>query len=412
MIKKLTAAFLCAVIAVSSLAGCGHQNDITSGAGQKEFPVTIGETNKITIESEPTGAAVLSPNIADVILALGYEITLKAKTDACTQSDLSALPNVTADDADKIKNDGANLVFTDTELTQPQQDAMKKDGITVLVLPPATSRSDLSRLYSQVGAALKGAVTGYEKGKEIADGMWESIDDITREIPQNNSAVTAVYLFDANGHAATGDTIAGSLVDSSGLQNVAESSSKGQYPISGLLLADPKYIFCARGVKAELASSDQTKKLSAVKQNHVYEMDPVMMQLQGGQMVDAVSFMAGTAYPQLLQGTSSTASKKPASPSQSSSSKAPASSASSSSSDGMNLNQTLRSGMKNDDVLKMQNRLLALGYMFVKPSGLYADGTEQAVKDFQYLNGLPTTGIADPATLQKMYSKDAKKRTN
>lgn len=413
MIKKLTAAFLSAVIAVSSLAGCGHQNNITSGAGQKEFPVTIGETNPITIDSEPTGAAVLSPNIADVILALGYEITLKAKSGDCTQSDLSALPDVTADDADKIKNDGANLVFTDAQLTQPQQDAMKKDGITVLVIPPAASRSDLSRLYSQVGAALKGAVTGYEKGKEIADGMWESIDDITREIPQSNTAVTAVYLFDAKGHAATGDTIAGSLVDSSGLQNVAESSSKGQYPIDGLLLADPKYIFCARGVKAELASSSQTKKLSAVTKNHVYEMDPVMMQLQGEQMVDAVSFMAGTAYPQLLQGTSSVAPKTPASPAKNSSSKAPAaSSASSPSSNGINLNQTLRSGMKNNDVLNMQNRLLALGYMFVKPSGLYADGTEQAVKDFQYLNGLPTTGIADPATLQKMYAKDAKKRTN
>ncbi len=414
MTKRLTAAFLCAAVAVSALAGCGRQNDITSGAGRNEFPVTIGDTVKVTVGSEPTGAAVLSPNAADVILALGYEITLKAKSSSCTQSDLAALPDVTADDADKIKDDGADLVFCDSALTQQQQDAMKKDGITVLVLPAATSRADLSRFYSQVGAALKGAVTGYEKGKEIADGMWESIDDITREIPQSSTAVTAVYLYDADGHAATGDTIAGSLVDSAGLQNVAESSSKGQYPVDGLLLADPKYIFCARGVKSELASSEHTKKLSAVKQGRVYEMDPDMMKLQGEQMVDAVSFMAGTVYPQLLQSTSSAASSQaPASSTTGKSSASPSpSQASSSSSGAPNLNQTLQSGMRSDDVLKMQNRLLALGYMFVKPSGLFAEGTEQAVKDFQLLNGLPTTGIADPVTLQKMYSADAKKRTS
>lgn len=412
MIKKLTAVFLCAAIAVSTLAGCGHQNDISSGVGQKEFPVTIGN---ISIGSEPTGAAVLSPNVADVVLALGYEITLKAKSASCTQADLSALPNVTADDADKIKDSGANLVFSDTALTQQQQDSMKKNGITVLVLSPATSRADLAKLYSNVGAALKGAVTGYEKGKEIASGMWESIDDITREIPQSTTAITAVYLYDAEGHAATGDTIAGSLVDSAGLQNIAESSVKGQYAMQGLLIANPKYIFCARGVREELLSSMQTKGLNAVKQNHVYEMDPEMMKLQGEQMVDAVSFMAGTVYPQLLQSTSSAVSEAPASSSGSPSaqnSSAQNSSSQGAASVGMNLNQTLKSGMRSDDVLKMQNRLLQLGYMFVKPSGLFADGTMQAVKDFQLLNGLPTTGIADPVTLQKIYSKDAKKRTN
>jgi peptidoglycan hydrolase-like protein with peptidoglycan-binding domain len=34
------------------------------------------------------------------------------------------------------------------------------------------------------------------------------------------------------------------------------------------------------------------------------------------------------------------------------------------------------------------------------------------VKDFQYLNGLTVTGIADENTLAKLYSADAKKRTN
>lgn len=410
MIKKWTAVLLSGALILSCFAGCGQKNDISSGAGQKDFPVTIGS---VTIGSEPSGVAVLSPNVADVILALGYEISLKAKSADCTQSDLAALPAVTANDADKIKNDGASLVLTDTKLTKEQQDAMQKNGITVLVLSPAASRSDLARFYSQVGSALKGAVTGYGKGQTIAAGIWESIDDITREIPQSKSAVTGVYLYDAAGHAATGDTIAGSLINAAGMQNVAEGSAGGQYPVKDLLLANPAYIFCAAGVKNTITTSDQFKQLDAVKANHVYEMNPSIMKLQGEQLINAVAFLAGTVYPQMQQGSSSSASSSSSSApaSQVPASSAPAASQSSTSAS-MNLNQTLQSGMQNNDVLTMQNRLLALGYMFVKPSGLYAEGTMQAVKDFQLLNGMSATGIADPATLQKMFSDGAVKRTN
>jgi iron complex transport system substrate-binding protein len=420
MFKKGTAFVLSIILTITLLSACTKQNDISSGAGEKDFPVTIGD---VTISSQPTGVAVLSPNAADVVLALGYEINLKAKSAQCTQSDLTALPNVTADDAEKIKEAGADLVFTDAKLTEDQQNAMQKNGITVLTLSPANSRADLARLYSEVGAAIKGAVTGYEKGQSIASGVWETIDDITREIPQSKTAITGVYLYDADGHAATGDTIAGNLVTAAGMQNVAESSENNEYSIDDLLLSNPKYIFCATGVKEALLASEKLKQLDAVKSNRVYEMDPSMMKLQGEQIINAVSFMAGTVYPQLNQSTasstapsssasSSTGTSSKAASSSPSSSKAASSAAPSSSSSGMNLNQTLKMGMQSNDVLTMQNRLLDLGYMFVKPSGLFAEGTQQAVKDFQFLNGLPATGVADPVTLQKMFSDSAVKRTD
>ena len=45
-------------------------------------------------------------------------------------------------------------------------------------------------------------------------------------------------------------------------------------------------------------------------------------------------------------------------------------------------------------------------------SGLYGEGTEQSVKDFQLLNGLEVTGIADEQTLELLYSDAAKPRTD
>lgn len=391
--KRLLAGLLCLATLTSALAGCGRSTDITSGPGEKDFPVTIGN---VTISKEPSGAAVLSPNIASVLLSMGYEISLKARSADCTQGDLSVLPVVTADDAQKIRDLGADLVFADS-LSDAQKSAMDQAGLTVLTLGPAESRADLERLYSYVGAALKGAKTGAQKGTSIADGILQTIDDITRVIPESDTPATAVYLSDASGGAATGDTLAGKLVEAAGLTNSAEGGQGGKFPADQLVLADPKYIFCAKGVKAQLESSPDYGKLTAVKEKRVYEMDPGLMTLQGDELVQAVSFMAGTVHPELLQNTSSgpSASSEPAS-----------------SSAGMNLNQTLKLGMQSDDVLKMQNRLQELGYMFVKPSGLFAEGTEQSVKDFQLLNGMTVTGIADPETLKKIFSSDAVKRTD
>ncbi len=399
MIKKRTAAILSAVLIFSLLiVGCSPEGNLSSGVGAKEYPVTVGS---VTIKAEPSGSAVLSPNAADIILALGYELTLKAKAADCTQSDLAALPNVTANDAAKIKGLGANLVFTDSQLSKEQQSAMQDNGITVFVVPSASSRSGLLSLYSQIGSVLKGAVTGNTRGQKIANGLFETIDDITRSIPHSNTAVTAVYLYDEKGAAATGDTVAGNLVKAAGFQNVAEDATNGKYSIDTLLLANPAYVFCAKGVKSKIISSEKLKNLNAVKQGHIYEMDPALMKFQGETMIDSVSFMAGTAYPQLLQSTSSV----------SGSSTVSSTSSSAVSPNGFNLNQTLKYGMQNDDVLKMQNRLQELGYMFVKPTGLYAEGTQQSVKDFQYLNDMTVTGVADPATLQKIFSSNAKKRS-
>lgn len=50
--------------------------------------------------------------------------------------------------------------------------------------------------------------------------------------------------------------------------------------------------------------------------------------------------------------------------------------------------------------------------MFTAINGEYTAGTEQAVKDFQYLNGMEVTGIADADTIVKLNSSDAKKREN
>ena len=424
MLKKITASVLAGIIILTAFAGCSGQGDIASGATKNEFPVTV---SGVTIQKAPTGVVVLSPNIADVILKLGYEIVLKGKSADCTQSDLSVLPNVIATDVDAIKKLGADFVLVDSKMETKTADAFKKAGIPVVVIAPATSRTDLDRLYSAVGSVIKGGNTGYTYGKKISQDTFLTIDDITRSIPDSNTPITACYLYDVTGKGATNDTLAGNLLECAGLTNGAGNCTNGKLDIETLLLGDPKYIFCPTGLKDKLKVTEKYKELTAVRENRVIEMDPSYMQWQGSSLTQAVFTMASTAYPQLAQNSSSTSSSSAATssaapssstasvaskPSSTSSTASQAATSSAAASSTAPANGTLKKGDKGATVLKMQQRLDALGYLYTKATGEYTDTTAQQVKDFQYLNGLTVTGIADAKTLAKLYSSDAKKRTN
>lgn len=420
--KKVIARAVSAVLALSVLAGCSGPGDISSGVAEKDYPVAVGN---VTIKSEPEGVAVFSANLADVILAMNYEISLKAKSEACNQEDLSVLPNVDPANPAAVKATGATLALFDTYPGDEVTNALEKEGILSLTIAPATDRADAERMYAEVGAALKGGSTGYKKGTRTAENIFLTLDDITRVVPQTDAPVTAVYLYDAKGAAATGDMLAGKLIESAGLMNALAGSTGGQVVADSLTIANPQYIFCPVGVKKELQESETYKNLEAVKSNRVFEMEPSYMSRQGRGMILAVSFMAGTVFPQLLDGTdsssqsssSSAGSQAPATsqPPASSSSTPPASSSPASSSQqaaGAVPSGTYKRGDKSDSVKALQTRLDQLGYMFVAVSGEFTAATEQAVKDFQYLNGMEVTGIADANTIAKLNSADAKKREN
>ena len=60
-----------------------------------------------------------------------------------------------------------------------------------------------------------------------------------------------------------------------------------------------------------------------------------------------------------------------------------------------------------EDVTKLQNRLIELGYLTGSATGLYGNTTVQAVQTFQEYHGLPMDGKAGQETLKLIYSAEA-----
>ena len=406
MLKRTLAALWGILLIAGAFAGCGPKGDITSGAAQQDYPVTV---NDATVKDEPKGVAVLSPNLAEVVLALGYEMQLCGKSALCTQTDLSVLPDFTVDDPAGIQAAGGDLVLTDTAPTEEQVKALNGAGIDVVVIPAAANREDFTRLYRQVGAAMQGGVKGYTRGEKIAEGIFSTVDDISRQIPQSDTVVSVCYLYDAAGGVATGDTLEGKLIEYAGLVNAASDGVGNQMDVDTLLMVQPQYIFCPTGLKDTLAQTDKYKDLTAVKEGRVYEMDPALMQWQGNGVISAVSFMAGTVFPSLLEGTASLAPEG-------GESQAPVGG-----DPDMNVGDVgsapekptgdaLKLGDEGDAIKNLQLRLAELGYLFVQPTGLYGEGTQQSVMDFQYVNGLTINGVADEETVNRIFASDAKPR--
>lgn len=73
---------------------------------------------------------------------------------------------------------------------------------------------------------------------------------------------------------------------------------------------------------------------------------------------------------------------------------------------------TLKRGDENEQVQQLQERLMELGYMDIDESTkLYGPATEYAVQLFQRQHSIDQSGIADPGTLDQIYSQEAKHYT-
>ena len=69
--------------------------------------------------------------------------------------------------------------------------------------------------------------------------------------------------------------------------------------------------------------------------------------------------------------------------------------------------RVLKNGDDGDEVARLQQRLIDLGYLDAKATGKFRSATEGAVKNFQKQNGLDVTGVADLDTQQRLFGESA-----
>lgn len=434
-IKKLSALLLVLILILSSFAGCKSSVDVDKSgtADLQNYPVTV---NEVTIDSKPSSVVCLSASLADAILAMGYETSLKAVSEDATQDDFSTLTKVNASDVDAVTALSPDVVIAES-FSDDMSAKLTEAGVKYVAISASSSRSDFERLYTQLGSVLEGANTGYKKGQETAESIFTSLDDLSRIIPESKTILTACYLYDDESKAATGDTLISTVFEYAGLTNIFKGSENGTFDFENLKIGNPDYIFCDTGVKDKIMSSENFASLKAVTNGNVYEIPSNEIEWQGRTVITTATNIAAVAYPSLTKETStsveysgaesseessSESSKEESSKEESSkdesskeeSSKEESSKAESSEeSSEATLEDTegLQAGLDNDysKVIEVQEKLAELGYLDNSYDGFFGDATEEAVKAFQKANGIKDNGVVGENTLNALNSDNAVK---
>ncbi|WP_322172566.1 peptidoglycan-binding protein [Acutalibacter caecimuris] len=404
-IKRIAAALvaLAAFCLCVALAACSDVTGLVSGTQSGEFPVTV---NEVTINAKPSRVVVLSPSLADVVLALGCDTQLAAGSENCTQDSLRDLKKLSAGDAQAVVGENPDLVLLDPASSGAEQ-ALRDAGLTVLNLAPAKDRGDFERLYSQVSSALNGGGPGYDTGIRVAQDVFQTLDDINRVASAQGEIVTVCcYLYDLDSAAVTGDMLASTVMTYSGLSNAFGDLAGGQYAYENLRNANPYIIFCPPGLKSQMEEDSRFAGLQAVRNGRVVELDPSLMEWQGRTVVSAALEMSAAAFPELLEENS----MQVTDPTEKIEDQVSSAIASSMLEEDPTTYEPLEEGDQGEDVLAMQTRLDELGYLDTEYDGHYGEYTAGCVREFQKVNGLPETGTADNDTLKMLYSTLAKSK--
>ncbi len=291
-------AFAGALLGTLALAGCGQSTTPTAAPQKQEasadaaFPVTVEAGNgKVTIAKKPQRIVSLSPTHTETLFAVGAGPQVVA-VDALSnypaeapKTDLSGYkPNVEAIVAKK-----PDLVIVSDDINKVVAE-LGKLNVPVLLEPAATKLDDAYQEIAEIGAA-----TGNKaKADEVVAGMKSEMGKLAAGAPQKK--LTFYHELDQTPFGVTSSTFIGQIYSMFGLTNVADKApdAAGGYPklsAEFIAQADPDLIFlgdvkCCQQSKDTLAKRPGWKSLSAIKNDHVIQLDDDIASRWGPRIVD------------------------------------------------------------------------------------------------------------------------------
>ena len=291
--------------------GCGTKNTSDNSntpqveSNQETYPVDVKDSNGtvVTIEAEPQKIVSVAPNMTELVFALGDGDKLVGRTEYCDYPEealnVETIGTLYQPNIEAIIALEPDVVLVSTHFDDENVTKLNELGITVVSLYEEKEIYGVYTIIETLGTILNRV----EEANAMVDSMKATFDEVAAAIEgQEKPSVYYVVGYGESGDfTAGGDTFVNGLITLAGGDNIAKDVSGWSYTLESLLEADPDIIIIGNGMAADFMTAENYKDLTAVKENHVYEMDKNLLDRQGYRNAEGVKELAKIFYPEIVK---------------------------------------------------------------------------------------------------------------
>lgn len=304
MKKKVVSIFVAASM-LMSLVACSNDSEETkadetdaveteavveSEAEETEAEETEPEETEVVDVEESLRVVSLSPEVTEIIYALGAEDVLVGRSTYCDYPadvyDVPAVGDLYAMDVEAIAEVEPTIVMASGFMDDDSVAALEELGIEVAIL---TEGTDIEGMYDLISE-----VASYLDCEDEADAL---IADTQAELDAIDAVETDTSVYYVVGYGEYGDYTAGantfidSIITTAGAVNAAGDVEGWTIDLEALIEADPDIIIISEWMYDDFIATAPYSDLTAVQTGNVISVDANLFERQTPRNVEAVQII-------------------------------------------------------------------------------------------------------------------------
>lgn len=295
--RILSLFFMVAIIAFPLVANGSSEMQVLD---QPSISIVDSRGVTISLQDTPRRIVSLSPNITEILFALGLSDRMVGRTDYCDYpieaNSIPAMGDLLSPSVEKIVAVDSDLVII-SNLGQLQTiEAIEMTGIPVAFIDEPQTMEGTFQIIEQVGTVTGTAI----EAMEIVDGMRAILDQI--DTPDGTDRPTVYYVAgfgEWGDFTATGDTFINDIISLAGGMNIASDAVNWSFQLELLHARDPDIIVLPplwgstfEETYGQFVNHPSYANLSAVKNGNIIDIDNNIIERQGPRSAQATMILA------------------------------------------------------------------------------------------------------------------------
>ncbi|HNX13895.1 MAG TPA: ABC transporter substrate-binding protein [Oscillospiraceae bacterium] len=239
----------------------------------KNYPVNVGGTE---IMKYPEAVVTLSPYIGEIIYGLKQSRVLVGRSEYCDYNgnvrQLPSMGTVSAPDVDAIIALAPQVVFAAVSLPQAAAAKLAENNIKVCVLPVPATIEEIKQRVTEIAKVLRGVNRAEALAKDYLADFEQKLNYVTYKL-QNVDKPTGIFVLSNQGAVATGDTLAGVIMQLAGVTNIAANNTGYSMPFTEIFAANPDVIIVSNPPAISYIQNSDFSQLAAASAGRIYELD-------------------------------------------------------------------------------------------------------------------------------------------